>query len=366
MLRRVFMSGPGRCEIVEVRAAEAVRRVLIVDDSRTIRALLRQTLEADPRLRVVGEAGDPYEARDLIKKLNPDVLTLDVEMPKMNGLEFLERLMRLRPMPVVMVSSRTRERSEDAVRALSIGAVECVDVRRLQGDAEQRLRLSEALYFAATAQVRAGSGGLRPVPREVERKPFPWNGRLVLIGSSTGGVDALECVLGKYPVDCPPTVIAQHMPMAFLASFAVRLNDQVAPSVGLARDMQDVRQGEVVLAPGGSHHVALDKRKGTRVRLESAAETDLYVPSVDRLFASAIPHAPRCLCVILTGMGSDGAVPMAGLRSAGAMTIGQRGDTCVVDGMPRAARTAGAVVEEVPLDRMGAAILRHAAREDAQ
>ncbi len=350
---------------MEAVAIDRVRRVLIVDDSRTIRALLRHTLDEDPRLRVVGEAGDPYEARELIKRLDPDVLTLDVEMPKMSGLEFLERLMRLRPMPVVMVSTRTQENSADAVRALSIGAVECVDVRRIQGDPAQRARLADALFCAANAHVQTRSETVM-APRLATDPPFRWNGKVVLIGSSTGGVDALERVLANFPADCPPTVIAQHMPKSFLTSFAERLNDQVAPNVAVATDRTELRPGMVLLGPGGEKHVLIDSRNVTRVRLDPSVESDLYVPSVNRLFASALPHAKRCLAVILTGMGSDGAEPMAALRGAGAMTLGQRGDTCVVDGMPRAARAAGAVAEEVALDRMGAAILRHTSKEQTR
>ncbi len=341
---------------------EPIRRVLIVDDSRTIRALLRQTLDADPRLRVVGEAGDPYEARELIKRFNPDVLTLDVEMPRMNGLEFLERLMRLRPMPVVMVSTRTRENSADAIRALSIGAIECVDVGCLQTDPAQRARLADALHCAANAKVHVRAvppGSRRPEGQE----PFRWNGRLVLIGSSTGGVDAIERLLSRFPADCPPTVIAQHMPSNFLESFAGRLNEQVAPAVSLAEDGHELRQGEVVLARGGTRHVVLDQRIPMRLRLLGAEESDLYVPSVDRLFSSAVPHAKRCIGVILTGMGSDGALPLARLRAGGAMTLGQRADTCVVDGMPRAARAADGICENVPIDKMGDAILAHSCKE---
>ena len=211
------------------------QRVVLVDDSRTVRALLRMTIDADPRLEVVGEAGDPYEAREIIKALSPDVITLDVEMPRMNGLVFLEHLMRLRPMPVVMVSSRTTANSEEAVKALSIGAVDCVDMARFQADPRQRERLVEALVCAASAMVRGKPtaaanaapppGMLRPVS-----PPFRWNGRIVVIGSSTGGVDALERVLTHIPADGPPVLIAQHMPEAFMRSFASRLNDSMAPT----------------------------------------------------------------------------------------------------------------------------------------
>ncbi len=337
-------------------SASARRRVLIVDDSRTIRALLRVTIGQDPRLEVVGEAGDPYEARELIKTLAPDVITLDVEMPRMNGLVFLEHLMRLRPMPVVMVSTRTRERSEDAVRALSAGAVDCVDVARLHGDEAQRLRLVDALFCAASASVRAKPAAVA-APESVPFAPFGWNGRTVLIGSSTGGVDALERVLHQFPADCPPTLIAQHMPEAFLRSFARRLNEHVRPGVRVAEDGDRVVQGTVLLAPGGSRHLALSRTDPDRVQLLPSQQSDAYVPSVDILFDSALPHAQKMLAVMLTGMGRDGSAPMRQLRDLGARTLAQDGDSCVVDGMPRAAREAGAVERSVPLDRLGDAIL---------
>ncbi len=343
-------------------AALRRRRVLIVDDSRTIRALLRATIGQDPRLEVAGEASDPYEARDLIKALNPDVITLDVEMPRMNGLVFLDHLMRLRPMPVVMVSTRTRERSEDAVRALSAGAVDCVDVARLHGDPLQRQKLTEALFCAASASVRARPMAV-PAPEAEAPAPFRWNGRVVLIGSSTGGVEALERVLERFPADCPPTLIAQHMPEAFLKSFAGRLDDRLRPAVRLAEEGVRIAQGDVLLAPGGARHLALSRAEPDRIHLPPSRESDAYVPSVDVLFELALPHAPRVLAVMLTGMGRDGSAPMRRLRDGGARTLAQDGESCVVDGMPRAAREAGAVESSVPLDRLGDAILAQARKE---
>lgn len=337
------------------------RKVLIVDDSRTIRALLREILEPDPRLKVVGEAGDPYEAREMIKALNPDVLTLDVEMPKMNGLDFLVQLMRLRPMPVVMISSHTTTNSQAAIQALSIGAVDCVDARRLHGDAQSRARISNMVYTAAQAQLTTwieASPYASPTGQ-----PFRWNGRLTLIGSSTGGVDALERILRGYPADGPPTLIAQHMPAGFLASFSERLNGNVAPHVALAEDGEVVQQGQVRLAPGGGWHLTLDRRRPRCLRLVASNDDDLYVPSVDRLFSSAMPHAAECLAVILTGMGSDGSGPLLRLREAGSTTLAQHGDTCVVDGMPRAAREVGAVMENITLGKMAEAIMRHTSQE---
>ncbi len=341
----------------------APARVLVVDDSRTIRALLRSTLEADPRLTIVGEASDPFEARERIKELAPDVITLDVEMPRMNGLEFLQRLMRLRPMPVVMVSTRTTARSEDAIKALAIGAVDCVDVAGVQTDARQRARLVETLVTAANAQVPARPGPLTgdgPAPARPSGVPisYRWNGRVVLIGSSTGGVDAIERLLAAFPADGPSVVIAQHMPEAFLRSLSKRLDERVRPRVELAGTGSVPKQGTVLLAPGGEHHLEVAPGPDMELLLAGAGADDLYVPAVDRLFLSAVPHAPRVLGVVLTGMGRDGARGLAALREAGAETLAQSAETCVVDGMPRAARAAGAVGRNVALDGLGAAILQ--------
>ena len=345
------------------------KKVLIVDDSRTIRALLRATINADERLEVVGEAGDPYEARELIKSLSPDVLTLDVEMPKMNGLEFLERLMRLRPMPVVMVSTRTQAKSEIAIRALSLGAVECVDVAHIQADPARRAALANALAVAASARISPRTSGPRATSETSSSRGsqtevaagsvagFRWNGRIVLLGSSTGGVDAIEQVLRDFPADGPPVVIAQHMPASFLKSFAKRLDESIAPEVRLAEDGDHPRQGQVLIAPGGEHH--LEVRRGSEISLAAtpASSDDLYVPTIDRLFLSSACHAPRLVGVVLTGMGRDGADGLLALRNGGAATLAQSGETCVVDGMPRAARNVGAVESSVPLERLGRAIL---------
>lgn len=343
---------------VELR--NVAQKVLIVDDSRTMRAVLRDILDPDPRLKVVGEAGDPYEARQMIKALNPDVLTLDVEMPKMNGLDFLCHLMRLRPMPVVMISSHTTTNSAAAIQALSTGAVDCVDARLLKGGGRARAQITDLIYTAS--QARPSSRTNTPAAASSE-EPFQWNGRLVLIGSSTGGVEALERIFRGYPVDGPPTVIAQHMPAGFLESFADRLNGAVAPHVALAKDGETIGQGHVRLAPGGTTHLELDRRRRSRLRLSPSTDTDLYVPAVDNLFASAEPHAAHCVAVVLTGMGSDGSAPLLKLRDAGSITLGQRSDTCVVDGMPRAARALGAVQENVALEKMTRAILHHTSQE---
>ena len=338
--------------------ATGASRVLIVDDSATIRGLLRATIATDPRLEVVGEARDPYEARDLIKALDPDVITLDVEMPRMNGLDFLERLMRLRPIPVVVVSTRTQDKSAEAVRALALGAVECVDVSRLQVEVKVRRHLLATLVAAGGASV-GGTGAARPEgPGPATASAFDWNGTAVFIGSSTGGVDALERVIAHFPADCPPTLIAQHMPPPFLDSFARRLDAFFAPSVAIARDGESLRQGQILLAGGGALHLTVSRHAPNRTVLVSAEEGDLYVPAVDRLFHSAAALGRRAVGVILTGMGRDGADGLRAMREAGAKTLGQSGETCVIDGMPRAARDAGAVEREVPLDQIGEEILR--------
>ncbi len=314
--------------------------VLIVDDSRTIRSIVRAILSRDPQIEVVGEAQDPYEAREEIKRLNPDVLTLDVEMPRMDGLEFLGHLMRLRPMPVVMVSSLTQKGSAAAVRALSLGAVECVDRTEVQKDVNGGTFLCDAVRLAASARVRGGSkSGPAPAPTQ----GFRWNGKYLLIGSSTGGVDALEQVLTRFPANCPPTLICQHMPPSFLASFAQRMNGLVAPECALAQEGERLAPGRILLAPGGTTHLAVAGTATPFVRLTPDDGTHLHVPSVDVLFNSARNRAADVVCALLTGMGRDGAAGMLTLRQGGATTFAQSGQTCVVDGMPRVARELGAV-----------------------
>lgn len=330
------------------------KRVLIVDDSSTIRQLIRNRLAGDRRLMVVGEASDPYEAREQIKLLRPDVLTLDVEMPRMNGLEFLEKLMRLRPLPVVMISTETQRGSTAALEALSLGAVECVGKPNADRLPETFLNLADLLVAAADANIRD--------PRSrVASKPatgFRWNGRYVLIGSSTGGVDALETLLSGYPENCPPTLITQHMPESFLASFAKRLSARIAPSMALAQPDAPLLQGHVYLAPGGDFHLGVTAGETPRCRLIEAEKRNGHRPSVDVLFESAQPIAPRVVSVLLTGMGRDGAEGMGRLRAAGAHCLAQDQATSVVFGMPRAALESGAAERAVPLGRMSEEILK--------
>jgi two-component system chemotaxis response regulator CheB len=333
-------------------------RVVIVDDTRTIRSMIRVLLARSPDIEVVGEAGDPYEARQLIRSLNPDVITLDVVMPRMNGLEFLEKLMRLRPMPVVMVSSRTTEKSYEAVRALAIGAVDCVDLGSLREGSSQ-IDLADMVVMAAQSKRPQPNGGARALTGPSD---FRWNGKTVLIGSSTGGVEALTEVLSSYPDDGPPTVIAQHMPATFLESFAERLDRTIAPKTCLAEGNETVEKGRVYLAPGGKDHVTLTNDYPPQLRLVNDAGED-YVPSVNLLMASGAPLGRKAVGVMLTGMGRDGAESLLKMREAGAHTIVQSGETCVVDGMPGSARKIGAAVEVAPLDQIGHRILRSTSLE---
>ena len=331
----------------------AKKRVVVVDDSRSMRALIARALNADSRLDVVGEAADAYEAREVIKRVSPDVITLDVEMPGMSGLAFLERLMRLRPMPVVMFSSETHAGSAAAVEALSMGAVDCVG-KPVSLAASGFTELSEKVFIAACAQVRSGGAAvLRPRDRT-----YFWGGRAVLVGASTGGVEALERVLCGLPVNTPPVLITQHMPEKFLESFAARLAARLPMKVAVAEEGEEIRQGHIYLAPGGRRHLQIGGPPGAGVcRLVAGELRNGHRPSVDILFESALSFADRVVAVLLTGMGRDGAQGMLALRQSGAHTIAQDEASCVVYGMPRVANEIGAVAEVVPLDGVANAIL---------
>ncbi|WP_417807150.1 protein-glutamate methylesterase/protein-glutamine glutaminase [Thioclava sp.] len=330
-----------------------VKKVLIVDDSATIRHLIRSSIANDSRLQVIGEAADPYEAREKIKLLNPDVLTLDVEMPRMNGLEFLEKLMRLRPMPVVMVSTETHKGSAAALEALSLGAVECIGKPRVETTAEAFWNLPDLLVAAANARLRTAC----PRPKRMPATGFNWNGKVVLVGSSTGGVDALETLLSEFPENCPPTVITQHMPETFLASFAARLQRQIAPQFALASPQAPLEQGRVYLAPGGAYHLALTHGEPARCKLVAGDKRSGHRPSVDVLLESAQFLGDRAVGVLLTGMGRDGAEGMMMLRHAGARCLAQDEASSVVYGMPKAALETGAAERAVPLEAMAGEIL---------
>ncbi|MFD1328398.1 protein-glutamate O-methylesterase CheB [Mycoplana ramosa] len=338
----------------------APARVLVVDDSPTMRGLITAVLSADPGITVVGQAGDAMEARNAIKQLNPDVVTLDIEMPNMNGLEFLDKIMRLRPMPVIMVSTLTHRGADASLAALEIGAFDCVG-KPQPGDARPFGDLAEKVKAAARSQRRDFK--VEPVapPQAASTSATSYrNGRkIVAIGASTGGVEALITVLQKFPVNCPPTVITQHMPPSFTKSFAERLNRLCAPRVEEATDGARLEIGKIYLAPGGERHLQVANATAPCCRLLDRDPVNGHRPSVDVLFDSVAELAGRnAVGVILTGMGRDGAAGLLKMRHAGARTIGQNERTCVVYGMPRVAFELGAVEHQFPLASIGEEILK--------
>lgn len=338
-------------------------RVLVVDDSATMRSLIRLTLERDAEIEVVGEAADPLEARAAIKALNPDVVTLDVEMPNMTGLDFLERIMRLRPMPVVMVSTLTAQGAEATLEALELGAVDCVAKPATAGP-HAFDELAEKVKAAAGARVRPRTAA-PPASAAAVPTRFTPNDRIIAVGSSTGGVEALITILSAFPKNCPPTVITQHMPGTFTHSFAERLNRLTAPNVAEAADGAPLTPGRVYLAPGGHKHLeVVGGAAAPRCRLVESEPVNGHRPSVDVLFASvARTVKSSAVGVILTGMGRDGAAGLLAMREAGAATFGQNEATCVVYGMPKAAMEIGAVERQLPIERMASHILSVAGSE---
>lgn len=333
-------------------------RTLIVDDSASMRAALNRILCADPEIEVVGMAPEPHAARAMIKELNPDVITLDVEMPGMDGLSFLEKIMRLRPMPVVMCSTLTARGADVTIEALRLGAVDCI--AKPSGNALELAReaenLCEVVKTAGRASVRAKS-----MSAPAAAGPAPSSGPLrdvvIAIGASTGGVEALFTVLSRLPVDCPPVLVVQHMPADFTGRFAARLDRDCAVHVVEATDGCPIARGTVYIAPGGANHMELAGGVGGRIKLRRGDLVTGHRPSVDVLFRSVAAVGSKAVGAILTGMGSDGAEGLLAMRTAGARTFGQNQESCVVYGMPRAAFALGAVEREVSVSAMAEAIL---------
>lgn len=357
------------------KAAQKRRiRVLIVDDSALVRRLLSDILSADPAIEVVGVAGDAHVARDKIKLLNPDVLTLDVEMPKMDGITFLRNLMRLRPMPVVMVSSLTERGADVTLDALAIGAVDYLSKPRIDLAATLKdygEELIEKIKTAAKASVRAldprraAALGARPahstdavlqksrLPRQLRTTD-----RIIAIGASTGGTEAIKDVLVRLPPDSPGVVIAQHIPKAFSTPFARRMNDCSQVTVCEAEDGQQVLAGHAYIAPGDRHLMVV--RDGSRYvcRLDDGVPVNRHKPSVDVLFRSVAQNAGgNAIGVLLTGMGKDGARGLREMLDAGSRTIAQDEATSVVWGMPGEAVSLGAAQHVLPLDSVAGRIL---------
>jgi two-component system chemotaxis response regulator CheB len=333
-------------------------RVLIVDDSAVVRRVLTEELARFDDIEVVGSAVDPYVARDKIVQLQPDVLTLDVEMPRMDGLSFLARLMKHHPMPVVVVSSLTPANGELAVRALALGAVEVVPKPgSVYSTPDVGRDLVRAIRAAAVAQIGGGDAEVHP-PAPAHARPLRTTDKVVAIGASTGGVKAIEAVLKGLPADCPATLIVQHMPANFTRPFAARLDTVCPMQVREGRDGDDLAPGLALIAPAGSH--MLLARSGTRyvLRVKDGPRVHYQRPSVDVLFGSVASSAgPNAIGALLTGMGSDGAKGLLDMREAGAHTIAEAEQSCIVYGMPKVAAEMGAATEVTPLPRVAGAIL---------
>jgi two-component system chemotaxis response regulator CheB len=337
-------------------------RVLIVDDSAVVRSILAKRF-AEAGLEVVGVAADPFVARDLILLRKPDVLTLDLEMPRMDGLTFLDRLMTHYPMPVVVLSSLTEARSEMALKALELGAIDVIAkpatgvAGGLEGDGLKRL--IESLYAAGQARPRRRRLKiLDESPLGKRRSPIEiTSDKVVVIGASTGGTEALAELLESLPADNPGVLVVQHMPPYFTKTFAERLDKRCSLRVREARTGDEVKDGTVLIAPGNFHMIL--RRTGAKYHVECRQGPLVHHvrPSVDVLFQSAAQAAgPNAVGVILTGMGKDGAEGLLSMRMAGAPTLAQDEESCVVYGMPKEAVARGAVREVVPLNQMAEAI----------
>lgn len=366
------------------KAARSKIGVIIVDDSALVRRLLKEILSSDEGIEVLAVAPDPLVARELIKQHNPDVLTLDVEMPRMSGLSFLENLMRLRPMPVVMVSSLTQKGADITLEALSLGAVDFVAkpqidmtagleqvsaevIRKVRSAAGAKLRPPQARALKSapaggnTKQSESAEGAGMDRGASLPRGTISTTDKLIAIGASTGGTEAIREVLSAMPADAPGTVITQHIPAAFSGPFAARLNRDTPLRVLEAQHGDRVLPGHVYIAPGGRHLSV--RRSGTQwhCHLSDEPPVNQHRPSVDFLFDSVARAAgANAVAALLTGMGDDGARGLKQLREAGAWTMAQDEETSVVWGMPGSAVRLGAAEQVLPLDQVAGALLRAA------
>ncbi len=344
-------------------------RVVVVDDSALVRSLLTEIINREPDMECVGAASDPLVAREMIRNLNPDVITLDVEMPRMDGLDFLARLMRLRPMPVVMVSTLTERGAEATLRALELGAVDFVSkprvgvadgLRLLAADLTDKLRVATRATVhrsaAPTAPGQATSAAAPPRPAAPAR--LLSTEKIVFIGASTGGTEATRVLLMALPHNVSAIVITQHMPPGFTRSYAARLDGLCKIGVTEAQDGERILPGHAYIAPGGLHMTVERSGSNYIARVFDAEPVNRHRPSVEVLFKSAARVVgPNALGVMLTGMGADGATAMREMRDAGAYNIAQDAASCVVFGMPREAIAAGATHEVLPLEKIAPRLL---------
>ena len=339
--------------------------VLIIDDSALIRSILKEIINSQPDMQAVGAAHNPLQAREMIKSLNPDVLTLDVEMPEMDGLTFLEKLMRLRPMPVLMISSLTERGSEAALRALELGAVDFLAKPKLDMVAGMQAYADEIagkIRIASRAKLKGRViPASPPAMLSLSAGRAACRDKIVVVGASTGGTEALKEFLVPMPADAPAILVAQHMPETFTKSFAARLDGLCNMTVSEAEHNERVLAGHVYIAPGHSH--MLLKRSGTNyvIELSQSPHVNHHRPSVEVLFRSAAQHAgANAIGVMLTGMGKDGAIGMLEMRKAGAYNYAQDEATCVVYGMPRAAVEIGATHAILPIQELARSVLARA------
>lgn len=339
-------------------------RVVIVEDSPTMRAILQARFEREDDIVVVGAAANAQEGRQMIRELDPDVVTLDVEMPGMNGLDFLEKIMQLRPTPVIVVSGSTHEGAEATARALALGAVSCYAKNERGGGIafDDNGRLADLIREAS--KVRFVTRTVAPPPTPPRTSTAPRNPgtferpRLIAIGSSTGGVEALQVLLGSFPADCPPTLVVQHISSRFAPAVARTLDQSCPPRILIAEPDMPLRDGHVYIAPGDDRHLTVAGATGIlHQRLRRGEPVSGHLPSVDVLFRSVADLiGAQAVGILLTGMGSDGAEGLLALSQSGARTIAQDEATCTVFGMPRAAIALGAAGVIAPLGT----IARHA------
>ena len=345
-------------------------RVVVVDDSALVRNLLTEIINRQADMQCVGAAADPLVAREMIRAVNPDVITLDVEMPRMDGIDFLSRLMRLRPTPVVMVSTLTERGADVTLRALELGAVDFVAKPKLGvADGLKRLAddITDKIRAAARARVRRLAATAAPTSAgsASDTASTPPMGRLsteklVFIGASTGGTEATKTVLMEFPADMPAVLITQHMPPGFTSSYAKRLDSLCQIRVKEASDGERLLPGHGYLAPGGLHLSVERSGANYIARVRDGEPVNRHRPSVEVLFESAARIVgPNAVGIMLTGMGGDGAQAMRAMRDAGSWNVCQDEASCIVFGMPREAIARGAAQEVLPLDRISGAVMAH-------
>ena len=344
-------------------------RVIVVDDSALVRSLLAEIINRQPDMECVGAAHDPLLAREMIRELNPDVITLDVEMPRMDGIDFLGRLMRLRPMPVLMISTLTERGAEVTMRALELGAIDFVAKPRVgvaNGLQELATQIVDKIRVAAVAQVRRLAMAPTEALKAIAQRPPSVAGllgrvsteKIIAIGASTGGTEAIREVLTHLPADCPAIVITQHMPPGFTTSFAARLDSLCLMSVKEAEHGERLLPGHAYIAPGGKQFSITRSGANYMAVVDDAAPVNRHKPSVEVLFKSVAAHAGRNACgIMLTGMGADGATAMREMRDAGSYNLVQDEASCIVFGMPREAIAHGAADEVLPLTHIAPALL---------